>query len=201
MMIKKVLFAAVIASISGSCLANWVGDVSYMQIQDKSAHNSKDLKDEGISAKTFDYNAIAASVGYEVPINENFTITPEVQYGRGLGDDSQKAVQNVLGGDPIPVKLTSELKQFYGFNVRAQYNFNPQFYAYVQPQYTRIEREASMFNQASKIKDKGEWKDTKFGYGAGVGYMITPKLAADLGYIKINSLDNNILKLGMRYKF
>ena len=191
MMIKKVLFAAVIASVSGSCLANWVGDLSYIDLgisKNDATEASKDL----------DFGLISTAVGFEVPINENFSVIPEVQYAFSVKDDDYTFMDDATGKG----KSEGKLDQFYGFNVRAQFNFTPEFYAYVQPQYTRYEFKGTAHNGDGSI-DKSHYKETRFGYGGGVGYQFTPQLAANLGYLKIDGdyFDLDGWQLGMRYKF
>ena len=189
-MIKKVLFAAAIASVSGSCLANWVGDVSYIDlgISKSDANASKDLN----------FGLLSTAVGFEIPVNENFSIIPEVQYAFSVKDDDDNFTDDAYGN----AKLDLKLDQFYGFNVRAQFNFTPELYAYVQPQYTRYEIKGTInFENGAVAKD--HYKETRFGYGGGVGYQFTPQLSANLGYLKINGhyYDLDGWKLGMRYKF
>ncbi|MBM7072316.1 outer membrane beta-barrel protein [Shewanella sp. 202IG2-18] len=187
MMLKKVIFATLIASVSGSCLANWVGDVSYLSLSDSNrvinVHSHKNDVTLGV---------LALSAGYEIPLAENFSITPEAQYGFGIKDDTLNIDDNGATDN-----VTVDVDKYYGFNLRAQYNFTPQFYAYVQPQYTKIKVEAK--HKSSGAKDYGS--ETKFGYGGGVGYQITPQLGANLGFVRFNSLDVDGWQLGMRYKF
>lgn len=188
MMMKKIIFAAVIASVSGSCFADWVGDVSYLSLSkstkqvDTHRHNDTRL------------GAVAVSAGFEVPVLENFTLTPEVQYAFGVQDDD---VNGFVNSDKARVNV--DLKRYYGFNLRAQYNFNPQFYAYLQPQYTRIKFEERYTYGDSKLTVSDV--RNKFGYGGGLGYQFTPQLGADLSYVRFNTIKVDGWQLGMRFKF
>ncbi len=190
-MIKKVLFAAVIAGVSGSCLANWTGDLSYINL----GISKNDATDAN---KDLNFGLISTSVGFEIPVNENFSVIPEVQYAFNVKDDDYTFTDDETGNG----KSEAKINQLYGFNLRAQFNFTPEFYAYVQPQYTRYYLKGTTY-YGDGGTDKVQYKETRFGYGAGVGYQFNPRLAANLGYLKIDGdyFDLDGWKLGMRYKF
>ena len=193
MMIKKVLFAAIIASVSGSCLANWVDDLSYINIKTSGKSNHSYTKSEP------NLGLISASVGFQVPINENFSVIPEVQYAYNVSDKDNLAAANSAGSAG---KIKQELNRFYGFNIKAQYNFTPEFYAYVQPQYIRYKiEESGSFADGSTVNSTHS--ETNLGYGGGAGYQFNPNLAANVGYTKVDGdyYDLGGWQLGIRYNF
>lgn len=162
--LRLVMVSVLLSVTSIAAQAEFVGGVAYGR-----------LSDSGI-----DLGGLQGLLGYEYSIAENVTLTPEVRFGVGIGDDS-------FGGASV------ELGTFYGVNLRAQWNTSSNIYFYLQPSYVNFELEASV-GGISASDDTWE-----FGAGAGVGYQATEKLGFELSYEDFDGA--SVISAGLRFSF
>jgi len=170
-MYKKALVTFLLTAVSLTAHAEWIGGVSYTSLSDDDAGVDVDL------------GALSGSIGYTFRQNE-FSIIPEVHIGLGISDDSV----TVLG-----TKVDVELDRFIVLAVRGQYSFNESFYVYAQPSYAN----AKLTAKASGISVSDD--DWEFGIGAGGGFQVNPKVAAELGYDTYDGTD--AISVGLRFNF
>ena len=124
--------------------------------------------------------AIVGSVGYRIPINDSFSVIPEIRGGVGVKDDT------FLGAD-------IELDSLFGSALRLEFLLSESFYIHLTPSYVRYKVKASgSFVSISDTTDE-------FGIGGGLGFSFTENFSLEANYENIDGLD--VIQLGARFSF
>ncbi|TKB51504.1 porin family protein [Ferrimonas sediminicola] len=119
---KKMVLAALVASLPMAASANWIVGAEYAQMSDDD----------------IDLGALVINAGFQHDYQNGFVVTPSLHLGFGVKDDS-------FG--PVDVDLNS----LYGVEVRGQFNFEQGAYLYLAPRYTNFDVEAELAgNKASE---------------------------------------------------
>ncbi|WP_417349560.1 outer membrane beta-barrel protein [Ferrimonas sp.] len=121
---KKMLLAALVASLPMAASANWIVGADYAQV----------------SEDDIDLGALVLSAGYEYDYQNGFVVTPSLHLGFGVADDS-------IG----PVDI--DLKTLYGLELRGQFNFEQGAYLYLAPRYTNFDVEAKLDGRTASADD------------------------------------------------
>lgn len=163
-MFKKI--AAVIALSSAPMLASaqWVSGASYSQFE----------------YEELSIGVIGASVGYKMPTESAFSVTPQLRLGMGLSEDS-------YGGFDV------EIDSFVALSAKGQYDFTPVFYGFIEPSYGQAKMSVSP-SVGVEIDD-----DWEFGIGGGLGYTFTDFIAAEVQYETYDETD--VLSLNLRFSY
>lgn len=146
--------------------------------------------------------------GYSLPISEKLSITPMVRIGFGVKDDSflsyTGASQN---GQPAqyvtPAKL--EIDQYYGLQIRGEFQLNNRAYLFVVPSYSEIELKESINFRRFGIdlpNYSGSYNLDGFGIGAGASLRFNDLISAELSYEMAdlgNQVDVNTLSAQLRF--
>ena len=164
----KLLPAAGLAVLLAAPVAHagWNGSVGYLH-----------LSDSGL-----DLGAIYATVGHRFELQNGFSFNPEFRAGFGVVDESDTVVF-----EGVPVNVDLELDWLYGVAARLEYQTASPLYLFVTPSVTRAKISASASAQgvSASLSESG----TDFGIGAGVGYMFTERVGAEVGYENIDGTD------------
>lgn len=130
-----------------------------------------------------DLGAVQGTVGYRIPLDGiagRSYIIPEARLGVGVDDDTIRGV-------------TVEMDEYYGATARFQYESRGGFYAFAYPSYTRFSLSGSFAGFA--VSDDS-WE---FGAGAGVGFVFTDFLGAEIAYERIDDAD--VFNASIRFGF
>ncbi|WP_133405581.1 outer membrane protein [Parashewanella tropica] len=196
---NQLLIGLALMGLSSSCFANVVIGAGYLNINNAKAIKALDNDKITRGGGNGDVNlgAIAFNVGYQFKLNQNFSVTPELQASVGVGDDKFSYVdaKDATKKGTAKVKMDS----YFAFNVRGAYNFTPQFSVFIMPSVTRVKLKAKYSDPT--MSGKASDSETKFGLGGGLQYMFTDNLGASFAYQKINSIKANSFKFEMRYYF
>lgn len=171
-MIKKASLGLVFFCLTNSAAAQWEVTAAYSQLSDDH----------------FDLGAAVLGAGYSFPISERLSITPMVRIGFGVKDDSflsyTGASQN---GQPAqyvtPARL--EIDQYYGLQIRGEFQLNNRAYLFVVPSYSDIEFKKSINFQRFGIdlpNYSGSYSLDGFGIGAGAGLRFNDLISAEFSY-------------------
>lgn len=149
-----------------------------------------------------------------IPLSSKFSAQPEILYN-GLFNSSVRASQinNETRIDNIQQNL-----HYLSLPIFVQYNITPRFFVEAGPQmsfllhanykYTSESIDNSnYYYQSESTNNTKEFRVVDFGIGAGTGYYFIPSLGitaryiAGIGNIKAGGLRNNVIQIGMAYKF
>lgn len=183
-MIKKASIVFILFSLANSAVAQWEVSAGYSQLN----------LDQGLS---FDLGAAVLGTGYSFPITESLTLTPIVRIGYGVKDDDFPwYVGSVENGQPIQYKPSAEIKvdQFYGIQVRGEFQVNDKAYIFVAPSFSVIETKITVDYRSVGLnfpdyhhKDEADG----FGIGAGIGFKLNDLISAELLY-ETTDLDDKV---------
>lgn len=161
-MYKKLAAVIALSSVPMFASAQWVSGVNYSQFDWESVS----------------LGVIGASIGYKMPTESAFSVTPQFRLGMGISDDS-------IGGVDV------EIDTFMALSAKGQYDFSPVFYGFIEPSYGKAEMSASGFGDVES--------DWEFGIGGGVGYSFTDFVAAEVQYETYDETD--VLSLNLRFSY
>ena len=156
--------------------AGWNGSAGYLHVSD-----------DGL-----DLGAIYATVGHRFQLQNGFSFNPEFRAGFGVVDESDTVLVN---GTPVDVDL--EINSLFGIAARFEYQTASPLYLFVTPSYTRIKFDASASLQGVSAALSESF--TEFGIGAGVGYMFTERVGAEVGYENVDGSD--VFTGAVRFRF
>jgi hypothetical protein len=128
--------------------------------------------------------AFTATIGFVVPVNDVFSIIPELRVGAGINDDSF---------DGIDI----ELKSLAGGNLRFEFDLSDAAYMFISPSYTRYKVKGSV--PAAGGTFSVSETDDSFGLGGGFGFYASEGFSIEAGYERIDGI--NVVTLGGRRKF
>ncbi|WP_017445116.1 outer membrane beta-barrel protein [Gayadomonas joobiniege] len=176
-MLNKTMASLVLALSSFSASAAWVGGIDY-------TYFSNDVEDSDVSV-----DAVTASLGYKMPIQNGFSIMPEVRLGTGVGND------NLVIGD---TDTEVELDMYKAVALRAQFETDSGFYAFVAPSYSQAEYEYDFAGNTIEWdgQDDDDWEA---GLGAGIGMQFTSASAVELKYEEIDEVE--VASIGLKFGF
>jgi hypothetical protein len=168
-MFKKSLLALGLLTLPLTASANWSAGAGYAN-----------LSDEDLSFGVV-YGAMAYEFAQE---GSQFSFMPEFRIGTGITDEEALGV----GGG---VKV--EVNRFTSLSLRAQYNHENGFYAYVMPSYANLDVEVSSF-YGTASDDSSE-----LGFGVGMGKKLNDNFGIEISYERYDEVD--VLTLGFKYAF
>ncbi|GEA11955.1 outer membrane beta-barrel protein [Alteromonas sp. KUL49] len=168
-MFKKALLAAAILGTSLSASANWELGVGFGNFSDS---------DDGVDLSL---GGLMVSGGYQFDLTESVSLTPQLRYGIGLQDDEVSGID-------------VELDNFYALSVKAQTMLGEGVYAYLVPSYGKVELTGSA--GGFSISADSDWE---FGYGAGLGYMVSDTAWLEVSYESFDGTD--LLSFGAKFTF
>ena len=175
-MLKQVMLTTLLMGFSYTAFANWVGGFSYHHFMEEG---------DGIS---LNLGAVSGSLGYKVPMENNFYMIPEVRVGFGVRDD----VISVLGND-----IEAGIDGFFVVSLKGQREFDNNLYVFIAPSYGNVDVTASAFvNGQSFSGNEDTWV---FGIGSGVGYRFNQNMSAELSYETFDGTD--VLSAGLKMNF
>ena len=148
--------------------------------------------DSSIEGSVSSLGILDLTVGYRFDLGAALNWTVEFHYGIG-GLDSIN-----IGG------LDTDVSEYYGLNLRGQWQLGNNFYLYVAPSYTKIELESerkSIFGCGPEPNPcftlhEGDWE---VGAAIGLGYSFSNSISAELSARKLGDAD--ILGISLRYHF
>ena len=158
-MLKKMMLAMLLMGFSYTAFANWVGGFSYHHFMEE---------DNGVS---IDVAAVVGSLGYKVPMENNFYMIPEVRVGFGVREDVVS-----LSGNDIEVGLDG----LFIVSLKAQREFDNNLYVFVAPSYGNVDVTASAYLNGQNFS--GNDNTWVFGIGSGLGYRFSENMSAELSY-------------------
>ncbi len=149
-----------------------------------------------------------------IPLSSKFSVQPEVLYN-GLFNASTKTSQ--VNND-IKIDKMEQNLHYLSLPVFVQYNIIPRFFVEAGAQlslllhanykYTmELINNTNYYYQSESMNNTKDLRSIDFGIGAGAGYYFTPSLGitaryiAGIGNIKPGGLRNNVIQIGMAYKF
>lgn len=196
-MIKKASLGLALFCLANSAVAQWEVTAGYSQL---------DL-DMGLS---FDLGAAVLGAGYNFPISERLNITPMVRIGFGMKDDDFPwTLGTTENGQPVQYRPDAKLKvnQYYGVQVRGEFQLNNSVYLFVAPSYSVLEEKITVNYQSvgldfSNKSVRRDWDG--FGIGAGAGWKFTDFIGAEFSYETADfgrGVDVNTLNVQMRFSF
>lgn len=176
---KKALVASAILLCSHTAFAaenQWNAGISYFNL-------SEDIN--LYSNETISLGGVVGHINYSYPVSDQFSIVPDVRLGTGLLDDS---IDFIYG-----TELDIDLELFAALSVRAQYDFNKQFYGFIAPSYAyaRIGVEYDGYTES-----EGDWDS---GIGGGIGYKFSDTAAAEFRYESYSG--TNAVMAGFSFNF
>lgn len=196
-MIKKASIAFTLIFLAQSAAAQWEVTTGYSRLE----------LDQGLS---FDFGAAVIGVGYGFPINDALTITPMLRLAHGIKDDKVPYyVGSTESGQPIQYELAAkiELGQYYGLQIRGEYQFSERAYLFVAPSYSVIETKITV-NYRSVGLDSPDFSEhfdrNGFGIGVGAGFSFNDLISAELSYETTDlgsRVDVNTLSAQVRVSF
>ena len=156
-----------------------------------------------------DYNfGWQAGAFVNIPVNEKFSIQPEVLYNtRGAVLSSDEPII----GDKV--EEANWKLNYISVPVMFQYNATPKFYVEAGPQFSYMLLSKFKSNSLTTNDNSDDLNKFDFGVGAGLGYWITPSLGVNARYVagitditKDNDSDtkvrnNNNVQVGLAFKF
>lgn len=196
-MIKKISLGIAFLCLASSASAQWEAAVGYSNLS--------------LEWESFDLGAVVVGAGYNIPINERLTITPTMRLGYGVKHDelpwhigTVETDENLM---PVTYELMAEVKvrQYYGFQVRTQFELDSGVYLFAAPSYSLLEISMSLDTSGLDFDSRGrridEWG---FGLGAGAGIKFSELIRAELSYERTvfdELSDTNMLNVQLRFVF
>ncbi|PID75082.1 MAG: hypothetical protein CSB23_05440 [Deltaproteobacteria bacterium] len=142
---------------------------------------------------------LSGTVGYTIPINETFSIVPQLRLGTGVIDYSVDYVYAIFGNYPgwVVVGVDTEVDYSLGAAVHFQANFKNGISVFAGPSYANVETTSTI---TTFLGAKDSFSDTfsEFGLGAGVGYNFK-NMGVELAYEHFNEI--GALSATFKYHF
>ncbi|WP_158089164.1 outer membrane beta-barrel protein [Cognaticolwellia mytili] len=177
MVFKKFLFALPLLTLPLTVSANWSTGAGYLSFSDEEDGTELSLA------------AMYGSLAYEFYLEDSsLSLVPELRIGTGISDDDVK-----IDFGPLNGTINVEMKSFYSFSVRAQYNYDNGVYLYVVPSYASVDLEFSAFGESAS-DDDGE-----VGFGGGFGKKINDNTSVQLSYEIYDEIE--VFTVGFNYQF
>jgi hypothetical protein len=174
---KKFLIALPLLTLPLTASAHWSAGAGYLNFSDEEDGTELSLA------------AMYGSIAYEFSLEDSsLSFVPELRIGMGVSDDD---VQINFGQQHSAINV--EMKSFYSFSVRAQYNYDNGVYLYVMPSYANVDLEFSAFGESAS-DDEDE-----VGFGGGFGKKINDKASVQLSYEIYDEIE--VFTVGFNYKF
>ncbi|MCB1671164.1 MAG: autotransporter outer membrane beta-barrel domain-containing protein [Gammaproteobacteria bacterium] len=184
-MLRKLVLACGLLSVSSLASAQWVGGVGYYNL-------SADIKGYDVSPYVYGF-----SLGYEYEtIFPDLTIIP----GASLYLDANDDVVNVTS--PGPARVHVENNFGMGVNLRFQWQGDSGLYFYVAPTLSRFDIEGSepVFVNGQVIGKATLNEDNWLaGGGLGIGYRATDRISVEFSFEEYG--DTDLMGLALRYGF
>lgn len=181
-MLKRASIGFAMLSLASAASAQWEATVGYSNV---------DLDWATLGAMT-------AGVGYRIPINDTLSITPGARIGYGINNEAfPLSVGANNNGEPVTVVAEGEVEigNFYGLQLRGQFDFENGVYLFAAPSYSALELDMSSEFGSSSYDDSG------FGMGAGAGMRFNDFFNAEVSYEKMDFAEADVLGIHARFTF
>lgn len=133
---------------------------------------------------------LIGAVGYNIPLQNNFSVTPEFLLGLGLAGDT---VNNVSG---TGINVDYDLEHFISVGSKLHYHINDKFNVFGALALAKAKYKATASTDGISASATGS-SDTEFGFGVGVGYEVVPQLTLEGRFSTIDDVD--LLSAGLVY--
>lgn len=195
-MLKKASFGFALFCLASSALAQWEISAGYSSFDwDQTNHH-------------MDVGAVVFGAGYQFPLNDRLTLVPAIRVCVGVTD---KKIPLYIGSSQngVPeqtvVSAKSEINEYYGVQLRAQFHLENSFYLFAMPSYSSIEYKISTDDLVLGRKVPSIYFDEKgFGISVGAGKKFGDSVSAEISYEKAkfgNWGKTDILNAQLRYGF
>ena len=134
-----------------------------------------------------DIALLRGTLGYKYMFNSNISVLPEVFLGGGIQDDTL----NVQG-----INFDTEIDSFYGFSVKAMYEFDEGLYGYFGPTYAKLDGSVST-DVGNGVSISSSSSDSSWGFIGGIGYNFNEKWGAEFTYSDYD--DDTVAGVGLRF--
>ena len=192
---------SLLISFPNDALAQWVTEFSLQHL------NYSEGGIFPLFSNQLHLEALSTSVGYQIPLNQKFTLIPEIQYSLGYQDDVIPYKEKVILPDGESRefesgKVTLSLTSYYSLNFKVIYHISDHYFVFVQPQITTLELQGKLaLNSGEKLNS--HYRERQLQYGIGMGYRFNPQLSVNCSYSKIHGdiIDLSNTMIGFRYNF
>ncbi|BDU35914.1 outer membrane beta-barrel protein [Vibrio nigripulchritudo] len=147
------------------------------------AEDSNLVLGSSVSKISFDetkLDTLVISIGYENKLKNNFSITPEIKLGTGLGDDNSN-------------DETTKLERFASSGIRLQHDVTEQFFVYLSPTFANFKISSSSTERLLKRST------SHLGVGFGLGYQVDDSILIDGSIEEFGEFD--LFQVGLKVSF
>lgn len=133
---------------------------------------------------------VIGAIGYNIPLQNQLSVTPEFLLGLGLSGDT---VNNVSGSG---INVDVDLQHFISVGAKLHYHANDQlnFFGALALAKAKYKATASANGISASATSSS---DTELGFGVGVGYKVAPQMTLEGRFSIVD--DVNILFAGLLY--
>lgn len=135
----------------------------------------------------FEVGVASLSIAYTYD-ESNYSITPELRIGTGIGDTDIGSLAGFVSGAE-----TFEIDEFVSVSIRGQYKFDDYFGIFIQPSYSQLGFSVSGNGIAASDDD------TEFNIGLGANYRFNDNISVEVIYEPL--YNNDVVSFGVRYTF